>query len=114
MAKALGLLFQDPLEDAPAEIEQARFHGAAAAQAPGGLDQLVDQVQFDGGRRLKLVLVGVQEFVEVVAVLQGDDSVLGGEAVAEGVEADGGASLGGFGTVAEAAVAAVGLELTFR
>ena len=60
-----------------------------------------------------LVEKGVAEFAEFFGVFVGEDGGLGGEAVAEGVERDGGASVGGAGAGGELRVAAVGVELTF-
>ena len=91
-----------------AEIEEAGFDGAAAGEAPLGHDDLVDEGGLDGAGGLEVVEEGVEEFVEGLIVFAEDDGVFGGEAVFEGIEADGGLAFGGFGAGAELGVAAIG------
>jgi len=96
-----------------AECVGADFHGAGAGKAPGGHDHLMDEEGFDGIERLEMVQVGIEEFVELAFVLARDDSVLGGESMFEGIEADGGLALGGFGAGAALGVPAIGFDLQF-
>jgi len=94
-----------------AQLEEAGFHGADAGEAPGGHDDLVDQEGFQGAGGLKLFLEGGLELVELLAVLDGNDGALGGEAVLGGVAAGGGLALGGFGAGGLEGVAAIGFDL---
>ena len=60
-----------------------------------------------------LVEKGVAEFAEFFGVFAGEDGGLGGQAVAESVVGDGGATFGGARAGGELRVAAVGIELAF-
>ncbi len=60
-----------------------------------------------------MVLEGLLGFLEFVFLLGLNDGVLGGKAVAEGIEADGGLALGGFGSSAALGIAAIGFKLQF-
>jgi hypothetical protein len=91
-----------------AEIEEAGFDGAAAGEAPLGHDDLVDEGGFEGAGGLEVIEEGVEEFVEGLFVFAVDDGVFGGEAVFEGIEANGGLAFGGFGAGAELGIAAIG------
>jgi hypothetical protein len=94
-----------------AEIECASFHTANAGEAPGGHDHLFDQEGFDGTDGLLGVLVGLEQFLELVLVLADDDGVLGSEPMFEGIEANGGLAFGGLGAGGFEGVRAVGVNL---
>jgi len=94
-------------------VEEAGFHAAEAAEAPGGHDHLLDEEGFGGADGLVVVLEGLLDFLEFGFPLGFNDGVLGGEAVAEGIEADGGFALGSFGTGAALGVPAIGFDLQF-
>jgi hypothetical protein len=94
-----------------AEVEGAGFQTAEAAKAPGGHDDLLDEEGFDGADGLVLLFEGQLDCVELVRVFDGDDGVLGGEAVFEGVEADGGLACGGLGAGGFEGIGAVGVDL---
>jgi hypothetical protein len=100
------LLIEEP-------VEEAGFHAAEAAEAPGGHDHLLDEEGFRGADGLVVVLEGLLDSLEFGFLLGFDDGVLGGEAVAEGIEANGGLTLGGLGAGAELGVPAIGFDLQF-
>ena len=77
-------------------VEEAGFHAAEAAEAPGGHDHLLDEEGFGGTDGLVVVLERLVDFLEFGFPLGFNDGVLGGEAMAEGIEADGGLAPGGF------------------
>jgi hypothetical protein len=105
----LGVLLLDVLlVVGEAEIEEAGFEAAAAVEAPLGHDDLVDEGGFEGAGGLEVVEEGVAEFVESIFVFVEDGGVFGGEAVLEGIKANGGLAYGGFGAGAELGVPAVG------
>jgi hypothetical protein len=93
------------------EIEDAGFHAADAGEAPGGHDHLFDQEGFDGTDGLLGVLVGLEQFVELVFVLADDDGVLGSEPMFEGIEANGGLARRGVGAGGFEGIGAVGVNL---
>jgi hypothetical protein len=70
---------------------------AVAGEPPGGHDDLLDQKDLDGADGPVVLLVGFCEFLEVAIVFDGDDGVLGGEPVFEGIQANGGLAFGGLG-----------------
>ena len=94
-------------------VEEAGFHAAEAAEAPSGHDHLLDEEGFGGADGLVVVLEGLLDFLEFGFPLGFNDGVLGGEAVAEGIKADGGFALGGFGAGAALGVPAIGFDLQF-
>jgi hypothetical protein len=98
----------------PAELEEATFDEAEAAETPGGHDDLLDEEGLEGADGLELVLEGLAGFVEFVHFLAFDANVFGGEAVGEGVLADDGLALGGFGTGALLSVLAISVDLLLR
>ncbi len=111
VGKADVAVFEVPLAVDEAEIEEAGFDGAAAGEAPLGHDDLVDEGGFEGAGGLEVIEEGVEEFVEGLVVFAADDGVIGSEAVFEGIGADGGLALGGFGAGAVLGVAAIGGDL---
>jgi hypothetical protein len=103
------------LELAEVTVERARDVGFVAA-GRGAVPEDVGEAQleeagFEGAGGLEAVEEGVEQFVEHLIVFEGEDGVLGSEAVFEGIEATGGLALGGFGTGAELGVTAVGGNL---
>jgi hypothetical protein len=56
----------------------------------------------------------IEELIELLLVLVGDDVVLGGEAVLDGIAGGTSLAFGGNGAVAEGAVLPAGFDLTFR
>ena len=57
---------------------------------------------------------GVEQFLELVRVFVGEDSGLGGESVAQGIEGDGGASVRSARAGRELGVATIGVDLGVR
>ena len=104
-AHEIALQFEVP------ELEETGFHGGAAAEAPSGDGELMNELGLGGGGWLVLVVEGLEELVEFVFVFPRQQDGLGGESMLEGVKADGGASFGGFGAGAAESVAAVGVDL---
>jgi len=94
-------------------VEEAGFHAAEAAEAPGGHDHLLDEEGFGGTDGLVVVLERLLDFLEFGFPLGFNDGVLGGEAMAEGIEADGGLAPGGFGSGAALSVLAIGFDSQF-
>ena len=97
-----------------AEIEPGGFHGPEALEAPGVHNDLVEQESFGGPDGLIFGFEGGEEIVELFFALAGENGVFGGEAVGEGVVADGGASFRRLRAGAFLGVAAVGVELLDR
>ena len=95
-----------------AQIEQSGFDGAKTAEAPGGHGHLLDQKILGGPGGLVFGLEGFEQLPEVFLILVVEDGGLGGEAVAQSVEADGVASFGSLRAGAQPGVAAVGVNLT--
>jgi hypothetical protein len=96
-----------------AEFDVAGGHEADAAQAPGSGDDLLYQQVLGGSDGLMLGFESGASFVEFIFIFVGQDDGLGGEPVAQGVEADGGASGIGFGTGAFLSIFAIGSGLFF-
>ena len=94
-----------------AEAEQAGFKGAHAAQAPGGHGHLLDEKGFRGSGGLVFGEEGVEQFLEFRGIFVGEDGGLGGEAVAEGVERDGGATFRSARAGGELGIATIGVKL---
>jgi hypothetical protein len=106
--------FPNLFEVVEAHGEEAGFHLTNAVEAPAGDDHVFDQDLFDRADRLAFVLEGLAELLEIGLLFDGGQNDFGGgEAVLEGVEADGGASFGSFWAVALLSVAAIGCELAF-
>ena len=82
-------------------------------KAPGCDDDLLDEEGFGGADGPVVFLEGLLDFLEFGFLFGLNHGVLGGEAVAEGIEADGGLALGGFGPGAELGVPAIGFDLPF-
>jgi hypothetical protein len=97
-----------------AAVEQAGFHGADAAEAPGSDSHGLDEVEFGLAFGLVVVEERIEELIELLLVLVGDDVVLGGEAVLDGIAGGTSLAFGGKGAVAEGAVLPAGFDLTFR
>jgi hypothetical protein len=95
-----------------AQVEQAGLDAAQTLEAPGGHGQLVDQQVFSGADGLVLGLKGFEHLLEVFCIFVVEDGDFGGEAVAQSVEADGSASLGGLGAGAFLSIAAIGVDLS--
>jgi hypothetical protein len=95
-----------------AEIEQAGLDAAQTLEAPGGHDHLVDQQVFGGADGLMLGLKGFEHLLEIFCLLVGENGDFGGKTVAQGVEADGGASVGSLGAGAFLSIAAIGVDLS--
>ena len=104
--------FEFLLKVGEANIEQAGFDAAHAGEAPGGHDHLVDEQIFGGPGGMVFGLEGFEHFVEVFPILVGEDGSLRGEAVAQGVRADGGAPFGSLRAGTLLGVAAVGNDLS--
>jgi hypothetical protein len=66
---------------------------------------------FGGSGRVVLGLESFEQLAELLVIFGGEDGGLGGEAVAEGIEADGGAAYGSSGARGEPGVPAVGVDL---
>jgi hypothetical protein len=94
-----------------AEFEQAGFQAADAGEAPGGHDDLLDQKDLDGADGPVVLLVGFGEFLELAIVFEGDDGVLGGEPMFEGIQANGGLAFGGLGAGGFEGIGTVGVDL---
>jgi hypothetical protein len=73
----------------------------------------VDEGGFEGAGGLELFEEGDPEFFEIRFLFADDDRVFGGEAMLEGIEANGGLAFGGLGTGAQLGVAAIGVDLLF-
>ena len=110
---ALEAFLQVVLAIGEAVVEGAGFHGADAAEAPASDGHGLDEVEFGLAAGLVLVEEGREERVEFFLVLVGEDEVLGAQAVFEGIAGGTSLAFGGYGPVAEAAVVAAGLDLTF-
>ena len=93
------------------ETEQTGFEGAHAAQAPGGHGHLLDEQGFGRSGGLVFGEKSVEQFLELFRVFVGEDGGLGGEAVAERVEADGGAAFGSARAGGELGVATISVDL---
>ncbi len=98
-------------EGVEAELEEAGLNGADAGETPGGDGELLDEEGLGRGGGPMFVDEGLEEGLVGGPVFDVDDGVLGGEAVAESVAGDSGASFGSIGTGAQQGVAAVGLDL---
>jgi len=98
-------------EVAEAEVEQAGLDAAQAGEAPGGHDHLLDEEIFGGSGGVMLGFEGFEQFAELLVIFGGKDGGLGGEAMAEGIEANGGAAFGCARAGAQLSVAAVGVDL---
>ncbi len=94
------------------DLEQTGFESAHAAQSPGSHGHLFDEQVFGGSGGLVFGEKGIEQFLKLVRAFIGEDSGLCGEAVAERVEADGGASFGSARAGAELGVATIGVDLT--
>jgi len=97
-----------------AEVEGTGFHAADAAKAPGGNDDLLDEEGFDGADGLVMLFVGLADDVELFPVFEGENGVLSGESMLEGIEPDGGLTLGGLGAGGFEGIGAVGVDLFLR
>jgi hypothetical protein len=93
------------------DTEQTGFEGAHAAQAPGGHGHLLDEQGFGGSGGLVFGEKGVEQLLKLFRVFVGEDGGFGGEAVAERVEADGGATFRSSRAGRELGVATIGVEL---
>jgi len=98
-------------EVAEAEVEQAGLDAAQAGETPGGHDHLLDEEIFGGSGGVMLGFEGFEQLAELLVIFGGEDGGLGGEAVAEGIEADGGAAFWSSGSRGELGVPAVGVDL---
>ena len=65
--------------------QELGFDESEAIEAPFGGDDFVNQVEFDGAGRAKLLEVGIEETLKVGGVFRGEDQGLASEAVAERV-----------------------------
>jgi len=92
-------------------LEEAGFHGAAAAEAPGGHGELFEEDIPGGAGGLVLGAEFGAEPIEAAFVFAGQGGGLGGEAVTEGIGGDLALALGGFGAGAFLGVPAVGIDL---
>lgn len=96
------------------EIEPAGFHASETLEAPGVHNDLVEQEGLGGADGLIFGCEGGEEIVELFLAFAGENGVFGGEAVGEGVVADGGASFRRLRAGAFLGIAAVGFELLDR
>jgi hypothetical protein len=86
---------------------QFRFQAADAAEVPGGVDELIEQVVLEGALGIELGLVGGEEVVKLFLFAFADDQVAGGEAVFAGVLGGAGLALGGAGAGGKTSVGGV-------
>lgn len=89
-------------------VPDAGFGAVEAAEAPGGEDDGLGEDLLAGAGGLEIAEEGVAEGVVLGLVLCGEDGALGGEAVAEGVEAGDGLAFGGTRTGGLLGIGAVG------
>ena len=102
------LLVLDALD---AGLEEAGLHADEALDAPLGGGHLPDEEGLDGILGLELGFERSEEFGVGLLVLLGQDGIVGGEAVADGVEAGAGFAERSAGPGAAAGVFAIGLDL---
>jgi hypothetical protein len=100
------------LEGVGAEVVVVGFALAEAAEAPPGVGDAVDQEALVGAGGLEVVFEGAEGFLEGGGILAGEDGEAGGEAVLEGVEADGGLALGGARSGGKQSVTPIGVDAT--
>ena len=87
------------------------FQASDAAEVPGGVDELTEQVVLEGALGLEIGLEGGSEEVELFELLGADYEVAGVEAMFEGVLGGAGFALGGAGARGELGVRNVGCLL---
>jgi hypothetical protein len=93
--------------------DEIPFEAAGAAETPPGGGELVDQGEVGSGGGVVLVLEGAEELVEGARVLAGEEGVLRGESVLEGVAGGPSLTLGGPGPCGKLRVVPVGFVFTF-
>jgi len=93
------------------ETEQSGLERAQAAEAPGGHGHLLDEQGFGGPIGLVFGEKSIEQLLELLGILIRENGGLRGEPVAQGVEADGGASFGSTRAGREPGVAAIGVDL---
>ncbi|MBZ5592392.1 MAG: hypothetical protein LAP39_09155 [Acidobacteriia bacterium] len=103
--------FEFGVEVGEAEVKQAGFDAAHAREAPSRHDHLLDEQVFGGTGGVVLGFERFEQLGELLVIFGGKDGSLGGEAVAKGIEADGGAAIGSAGAGGELGVPAVGVNL---
>ena len=96
-----------------ADGEEAGFDVVCPDQAPGGHGDAANDGYLGGGGWLVLGFDGIEQSFEIGDTFAVEDQVAGGEAVLDAVEADGGASVRGFGAGAFLGVLTVGCDLGF-
>ena len=88
-------------------IGEGGFQAADAAEVPGGVDELIEQVVLEGALGIEFSLVGGEEVVKLFLFAFADDQVAGGEAVFAGVLGGAGLALGGAGARGKTSVGGV-------
>ena len=107
-----GVEFEVPAQVVESVGDEAGFEAGDAPEAPVGGGQFKDEEALERALGLVFGAEGVHEFLELLAVLFGQDhGARGSEAVLVGVAADGSLAFGGFGARAAAGAAAVGFDL---
>ena len=94
-------------------VEDTLLENANATETPGGADELFDQGLLGGRLGVVLGEEGLKHLFEWGVFFDVEDDMRGGEAVSEGVQADGGASFGSAGAGAVLSVPAIGVDLFF-
>ncbi len=107
-----GVEFEVVAQVVEAVGDEAGFEAGDPPEAPVGGGQLKDEEALEGSLGVVFGAEGVHEFLELLAVLFGqDEGARGGEAVAGGIAADGSLAFRGLGAAAAAGIAAVGFDL---
>ena len=94
-----------------ARVEEGGFDAPEAAEAPGVVDDFLDQEGFVFGLGVEFGEEGGGEGLEAGAVFGGEEGGFGGEAVGEGVEGDEAFAGGEFGAAGLGAVTAGGFGM---
>ena len=92
-------------------VEDALLENANAAETPRGADELLDKGMFGRSLRVEFALEGLQELFEGCVLFGIEDDIGGGEAMGNGIQADGGAPFGCAGASAFFSVPAIGVDL---
>jgi hypothetical protein len=98
----------------PGVVEQVRFEGGDATEAPAGNGESVNEIRFDGAGGLILGEVGLEECVEVLLGFAGQRVEFSGQPVFAGILRGSGFALGGDGASGFGAVGAGGVGFGFR
>jgi hypothetical protein len=101
------------LQVVDALVVEARLEDAEAAEAPGGHGEVADQLVLDGASRGQVIPKRLPEALELGRVFGGQEDLLGGETVSDGVQGGARFAFGGAGSRALAGVATIGFDLFF-